>query len=374
MPNIFKTHALSAASLATQSDLNSAVITATPKRVKFAGLVLNIPFGKRGSTAIRSTAKGYGARYDGKEWTLPAAKYSSAGTAALDWFRTEGLIAGIKTREYTPWVWDGRATEIALDIPFADRLIAKQHGAKWDAGYSRWYLPKSAVTQAAVDALNQAEAIAGEIDNTGQVQPGHGQVLQQVSAAPTQPRPRPVQGVPRVSSPPQTTAGQKIESLGLLATVAERFLPFNLNIKNLCAEPRPELDGQYSTVVECMSAAEDDPEYAARTKHWLHGYNERGGVFVCFTEVPWFSLPLAMRQQGAIAVMVVETDARAWVTGGSMHGYHIRDFLTRGAVTLADSTSSPLQCVITREDAIRLYEDLANTVGFQPYQYQPDQA
>ena len=103
MPNIFKTHALSAASLATQSDLDSAVVAATPKQVKFAGLVLNIPFGKRGSTQTRSTAKGYGARWDGKEWTLPPAKYS-AGKEPLEWFRTNGLIAGVKTREYADWI------------------------------------------------------------------------------------------------------------------------------------------------------------------------------------------------------------------------------------------------------------------------------
>jgi len=358
MPNIFKTHALSA-TLVTQSDLDSAVVAATPKQVKFAGLVLNIPFGKRGSTQTRSTAKGYGARWDGAEWTLPPAKYTP-GKEPLEWFRTNGLIAGIRTREYAEWIWDGRVCDIALDVPFADRAAAKQHGAKWDAAWSRWYLPARCVTQAAVDALNKAEAIAGEIDNTGRVVPvptaAPAITLNQVSAAPTQPRPRPVQGVQRVP----------ITAAFLISQVAERFLPFNLNIKSMIY---PGIGG---TCVERMSAAESDPRFASRNRHWLAGIGPEGqhlnGVFVCFTEVPWeFDDARTYAEQEAIAVVAVEVGPNHTIKGGTMDGYHINDFLSRGAVTLADSTSAPLQCVITRQDAIRLYEDLANTVGFKPY-------
>ena len=349
MPNIFKTHALSAASLVTQSDLDSAVVAATPKQVKFAGLVLNIPFGKRGSTQTRSTAKGYGARWDGKEWTLPPAKYS-AGKEPLEWFRTNGLIAGVKTREYADWIWDGRAVDIALEIPFEDRHTAKQHGAKWDAAHTRWYLPASSVTQTAVDALNKAEAIAGEISNTGQIVPQLATVNATVNGG-AMSTPRVVQGVqPSVSTQPSGN----VTARSLLSLVADRFML--LGLTNLSVAY-----GETMSATTRLRAAEVDAGFASRTKHWLSRHDAQGGLFVCFTEVP-----AQIDSGAAIAVIAVEAAPNGSIASGPLAGHSINDFLTQ-PLSVAGSSSDSLQCVIRREDAIRLYEDLANGNQFVPY-------
>ena len=345
MPNIFKTHALSTASLATQSDLDAAVVAATPKQVKFAGLVLNIPFGKRGSTQTRSTAKGYGARWDGKEWTLPPAKYTP-GKEPLEWFRTNGLIAGVKTREYADWIWDGRAVDIALEIPFEDRHTAKQHGAKWDPAHTRWYLPKSSVTQAAVDALNKAEAIAGEISNTGQIVPQLATVNGGAMSTP-----RVVQGVP-ASIPTQPSGNATSRSL--LSQVAERFML--LGMTNLSAAY-----GETMSALTRLRAAEVDAGFATRTKHWLSRHDAQGGLFVCFTEVP-----AEIDSGAAIAMIAVEAGPDGSIASGPLAGHSINDFLKQ-PLSVAGSFSDSLQCVIRREDAIRLYEDLANGNQFVPY-------
>jgi len=183
MPCLFKTHPISSAACVTAKTLDVAVSAATMchgqpdssspnilKKIKFAGFILDIPFGKRGSAALRATAKGHGARWNGKEWTLPASKYTPGLIRPeLEWFRTLGLIAGVITSEYTDWVWDGRSVSLALDIPFNDRHTAKQNGAKWDSEKKRWYLPAGAVNEQTIAAFNKAEAIAGEIDMNGSV-------------------------------------------------------------------------------------------------------------------------------------------------------------------------------------------------------------
>lgn len=345
MPNIFKTHALSAASLATQSDLDSAVVAATPKQVKFAGLVLNIPFGKRGSTQTRSTAKGYGARWDGKEWTLPPAKYTP-GKEPLEWFRTNGLIAGVKTREYADWIWDGRAVDIALEIPFEDRHTAKQHGAKWDAAHTRWYLPASSVTQTAVDALNKAEAIAGEISNTGQIVPQLATVNGGAMSTP-----QVVQGVqPSVSTQPSGN----VTSRSLLSLVGERFML--LGLTNLSVAY-----GETMSATTRLRAAEVDSGFVVRAKHWLSRHDAQGGLFVCFTEVP-----AQIDSGAAIAVIAVEAGPDGRIASGPLAGHSINDFLKQ-PLSVAGAFSDSLQCVIRREDAIRLYEDMANGNKFVPY-------
>lgn len=184
MGNVYTTVPVLCTSLTSQKDLDNAVVAATPNSVKFAGLVVNIPFGKRGSTQVRSTAKGYGARWDGSEWTLPAAKYvvGNGTNGALDWFRTNNLILGIKTRTYVPFVWDGaNQHHLVLDIAFDDRQSAKSQGAHWGQAISKWYIPAGNITQAIVDALNKSECIAGYMD------PLTGQAIQQQPAPVTAP-------------------------------------------------------------------------------------------------------------------------------------------------------------------------------------------
>jgi len=170
MPFKHTTVAFNKGQITTQIDLDALIVKHTQGTVKFNGLLLDLPFGKRGATELRTTAKTYGARWDGKEWTVSAAKYPTLSTGGgLTWLLGNAVIAGIKTRVYTPWVWDGRSVDVALDLPFEDRSVAKQHGAKWDPARLRWYLPAALVSQVKIDALNAAEAIDGEIDATGKV-------------------------------------------------------------------------------------------------------------------------------------------------------------------------------------------------------------
>lgn len=171
MPFKHTTVAFPKGQITTQIDLDALIVKHTQGTVKFNGLLLDLPFGKRGATELRTTAKTYGARWDGQEWTISAGKYPTLSTGGgLAWLLGNAVIAGIKTRNYTPWVWDGRPVDLALDLPFEDRNIAKQHGAKWDPSALRWYLPAALVSQVKIDALNKAEAIDGEIDSaTGKV-------------------------------------------------------------------------------------------------------------------------------------------------------------------------------------------------------------
>lgn len=189
MPFNYTLTALASNPTRTRAELNAALVNATPAGVLFHAMVLNLPFGKHGSTAIRATAKTYGARWDGKEWTIPAAKWTALDHAAVEWLLSNQLLAGIKTRTYTPWVWDGHRNSLgaglALDVPFEDRNTAKAHGAKWEPNKAYWYLPGGQITQNLIDQLNAGALIAGAIDpNTGNVLPQTAPSLTNAGAKP----------------------------------------------------------------------------------------------------------------------------------------------------------------------------------------------
>ena len=344
MPNIFHTIPVTPAALASQKDLDAAVVAATPKQVKFAGLIVNIPFGKRGSTQTRSTAKGYGAKWDGKEWTLPASKYQP-GLEALEWFRTNGLIIGIKTRQYVAWVWDGgNTTDLALDIPFDERHTAKSLGAKWEPQFSRWYLPAGQITQTRVDALNAAEAIAGYMNKQGQIAPQLANLAPApapVTAAAAAPAPRPVQGVQRPCS-----------SANFVTRVAVRWNDIATNLALTY--------GDSADPERLLRQAEVDAAFAGKPKHWLSAHDADGGAFVCFTEVP----SLLHGEQSLIVMIVISAVASGAIQHGRHSGGSINAYLNE-PLSLLDAVE--LQGVCSRADAIALYEDLANHHGFKPY-------
>lgn len=343
MPNIFHNTPVNPAALASQKDLDAAVVAATPKQVKFAGLIVNIPFGKRGSTQTRSTAKGYGAKWDGKEWTLPASKYQP-GLEALEWFRTNGLIIGIKTRQYVAWVWDGaNTTDLALDIPFDERHTAKSLGAKWEPQFSRWYLPAGQITQTRVDALNAAEAIAGYMNKQGQIAPQLANLAPAPApvTAPAAPAPRPVQGVQRPSS-----------SANFVSLVARRWNDLATNLALTY--------GDSADPERLLRGAELDAAFASKPKHWLSAHDANGGAFVCFTEVP----SAHMARESCIVMTVIPAVASGAIERGRHAGGSINAYLNE-PLSLLDAVE--LQGVSSRADAIALYEDLANNHGFKPY-------
>lgn len=347
MPNIFHNIPVNPASLASQKDLDAAVVAATPKQVKFAGLIVNIPFGKRGSTQTRSTAKGYGAKWDGKEWTLPASKYQP-GLEALEWFRTNGLIIGIKTRQYAAWVWDGQnTTDLALDIPFDERHTAKSLGAKWEPQFSRWYLPAGQITQTRVDALNAAEAIAGYMNKQGQIAsaPVPSAPAPAPVTAPAASAPRPVQGVQRPSSSPN-----------FVRTVMLRWNDLATNLALTY--------GDAADPETLLRQAEVDAAFAGKPKHWLSAHDANGGAFVCFTEVSSRACIAGAVAEPFIVMTVIPASASGAIEGGRHAGGSINAYLNE-PLSLIDSVT--LQGVSSRADAIALYEDLANNHGFKPY-------
>lgn len=347
MPNIFHNTPVNPAALASQKDLDAAVVAATPKQVKFAGLIVNIPFGKRGSTQTRSTAKGYGAKWDGKEWTLPASKYQP-GLEALEWFRTNGLIIGIKTRQYVAWVWDGaNTTDLALDIPFDERHTAKSLGAKWEPQFSRWYLPAGQITQTRVDALNAAEAIAGYMNKQGQIAPQLANLAPAPApvTAPAAPAPRPVQGVQRPSSSPN-----------FVRTVMLRWNDLATNLALTY--------GDAADPETLLRQAEVDAAFAGKPKHWLSAHDANGGAFVCFTEVSSRACIAGAVAEPFIVMTVIPASASGAIEGGRHAGGSINAYLNE-PLSLIDSVT--LQGVSSRADAIALYEDLANNHGFKPY-------
>lgn len=166
MPIQSQVTSLTPADLTSVDTLRDAVVRETAGNRLFTGLLLDLPFSRKGSAGIRATAKGYGARWNGKHWTLEgvaASPRSSAATdAALEWFRAGGHIKAILTRTYAPWVWDGaKHYPVALLVPYAQRTAARHHGARWDTRYKRWTLPAADITQVRVDYFNSEGWIEG---------------------------------------------------------------------------------------------------------------------------------------------------------------------------------------------------------------------
>jgi hypothetical protein len=173
--------------------------------------------------------------------------------------------------------------------------------------------------------------------------------------------PRVVQGVqPSVSTQPSGN----VTSRSLLSLVAERFM--RVGLTNLSVAY-----GETMSAVSRLRAAEVDSGFASRTKHWLSRHDAQGGLFVCFTEVPAqidyaAAVDTDADMSAAIAVIAVEAGPDGRIASGPLAGHSINDFLKQ-PLSVAGSFSDSLQCVIRREDAIRLYEDMANGNKFVPY-------
>jgi hypothetical protein len=350
MPNIF-TNITIASPLTSHNALDAAVVAATPKQIKFVALVLNLPFGKRGSTTIRAQAKQYGARWDGNEWTLPSHQYTPP-SLALDWFRENDLIQAIKVRQYQPFVWDGdNSQHLALDIPFAERLTAKNQGAKWEPQFSRWYLPAGQITQSRVDALNAAEAIAGYMN-------AHGVI----GAAPVQPAPTsgsPARQAHPIAAKIAATMGKPVPAgelpgSDLLRLFAEQARAYSA-VQRDASDGRTEEQG----LLHLLTLAQEPRRGCNR--YWLRLVEPAGGLVVCFSEVPHADadgkhalmvLAWRLRDDLHLTMRPEEAFPNHLDTPANLYGY-------------ADTTQ-----MLHRRDAHALYERLANhlTHPFKPYQ------
>ena len=129
------------------------------------GLWIDIPFRTKGSTAIRSEAKGRGARFvpaaKGKiKWWMPQNRLTAD---TIDWLNKNEMIVGErKAPAFNPNAMTVADINLAypfrvyLAVPFEHKDIAKGMSAKFCGDAKRWYFDATNLTQHRFDeAVNK---------------------------------------------------------------------------------------------------------------------------------------------------------------------------------------------------------------------------
>lgn len=105
-------------------------------------IVLDVPFGKRGSTEVRQWAKSIGARWQNshKEWRITASRVDSDRLAIINSLRlylnhTTKAAPVFLARIASP------SCMVFLSVPFEEKDTAKGDGARWDTATRKWYFP-----------------------------------------------------------------------------------------------------------------------------------------------------------------------------------------------------------------------------------------
>lgn len=103
-------------------------------------IVLDVPFGKRGSTEVRQWAKTIGARWNTshKEWRITASRVDSDRLAIINSLRlylnhTTKAAPIFLARIGSP------SCRVILQVPFEEKDTAKADGARWDTVTRKWY-------------------------------------------------------------------------------------------------------------------------------------------------------------------------------------------------------------------------------------------
>ena len=103
-------------------------------------IVLDVPFGKRGSTEVRQWAKTIGARWNTshKEWRITASRVCSDRLAIINSLRlylnhTTKAAPIFLARIGSP------SCRVILQVPFEEKDTAKGDGARWDTVERKWY-------------------------------------------------------------------------------------------------------------------------------------------------------------------------------------------------------------------------------------------
>ena len=103
-------------------------------------IVLDVPFGKRGSTEVRQWAKTIGARWNTshKEWRITASRVDSDRLAIINSLRlylnhTTKAAPIFLARIGSP------SCRVILQVPFEEKDTAKGDGARWDTIARKWY-------------------------------------------------------------------------------------------------------------------------------------------------------------------------------------------------------------------------------------------
>lgn len=126
------------------------------------GLWIDIPFRTRGSTAIRSEAKGRGARFvpaakGSIKWWIPQNRLTED---TVKWLNSHEMIRGERNAPvFHPNMMTVADINLAhpfriyLAVPFSDKDTAKNHGAKWSGDDRRWYYDATNLTQQRFDEM-----------------------------------------------------------------------------------------------------------------------------------------------------------------------------------------------------------------------------
>ena len=120
------------------------------------GLWIDIPFRTKGSTAVRSEAKGRGARFVPAakgtiKWWMPQNRLTQD---TVDWLNKHEMIRGErKAPLFNPNAMKLTDINLAypfrlyLSVPFADKDTAKSMGAKWCGDSKRWFFDATSINQ-----------------------------------------------------------------------------------------------------------------------------------------------------------------------------------------------------------------------------------
>lgn len=145
----------------TRSPMPYTPYTLNPSALPY-GLWIDIPFRKRGSTQIRSEAKGRGARFCPAakgviKWWMPKNRLTAD---TVNWLNSHEMIRG----ERKAPVFNPNAMTVAdinlaypfrvfLAVPFEDKDFAKSAGALWSSEDKRWFFNATNLTQHRFDEM-----------------------------------------------------------------------------------------------------------------------------------------------------------------------------------------------------------------------------
>jgi len=103
-------------------------------------LVLDVPFGRKGSVEIRNWAKRIGARWDGANWCIAATLVDSDRLEVINQLCLYQSHYARPAPVYLARFGQDNCIVI-LQVPFEEKDTAKSAGARWDTSLRKWYFP-----------------------------------------------------------------------------------------------------------------------------------------------------------------------------------------------------------------------------------------
>jgi hypothetical protein len=105
-------------------------------------IVLDVPFGKRGSNEIRQWAKAIGARWQmsHKEWRITASRVDADRLRIINGLRLYLNHTTKAAPAFLARIGNDQCL-VFLSVPFEDKDTVKADGARWDTATRRWYFP-----------------------------------------------------------------------------------------------------------------------------------------------------------------------------------------------------------------------------------------